>query len=85
VVKTLTHEYTMRAGPDGPLYTIRDASGKTIVSEISRADLAARFPELSADLNSLWAGNDRLRSMNPKIEDQSSPRSIPEVFLKPAE
>lgn len=58
VIRTVDHEYTLHAGPDGPLYTVRDESGREIASQVSRADLAARFPELKDDLESLWAGND---------------------------
>ena len=62
VLKTTTHEFTLHAGPEGTLYTVRDGSGKTIVREVSGAVLAAEFPQLNEDLKGLYAGNQILQS-----------------------
>lgn len=57
VVKAADYEVTLHAGPAGPLYTIRGKGGRELAREIDRATLAADFPELHAELRSLWAGN----------------------------
>jgi hypothetical protein len=62
VLKTTTHEFTLHAGPEGNLYTVRDGSGKVIAKEVSGAVLAAEFPKLSEDLKALYAGSDILQS-----------------------
>lgn len=62
VLKTTTHEFTLHAGPEGTLYTVRDGSGKVIAKEVSGAVLAAEFPKLSEDLKALYAGNQILQS-----------------------
>jgi len=62
VLKTTTHEFTLHAGTEGTLYTVRDGSGKVIAKEVSGAVLAAEFPKLSEDLKGLYAGNKILQS-----------------------
>ena len=65
VLKTTTHEFTLHSGPDGPLYTVRDESGKGLVREVSSAILAAEYPVLNEDLKGLYAGNLPLTSPFP--------------------
>lgn len=65
VLKTTTHEFTLHAGPDGPLYTVRDENDKVIVREVSPAILAAEYPVLHDDLKGLYAGSLTLASPFP--------------------
>lgn len=72
VVSTLTYEFTLHAGPEGTLYTVRDRDGKEIAREISSQDLAADFPALSEELRGLWAGNDRVNTTNLILKEGST-------------
>lgn len=82
VIRTVDHEYTLFAGPDGVLYTVRDETGREIASQVTKADLAARFPELKEDLESLWAGNDAMRQPNPLQESAPADAIRPAIPLR---
>lgn len=62
VLRTTTHAFTLHAGPDGTLYTVRDKSGNELVRMVPADVLAAKYPDLSDDLKSLYAGNEILKS-----------------------
>lgn len=81
VVRTTTHEFTLHAGPEGTLYTIRDRHGKEIAREISGQDLAAEFPELSEALRSLWAGNSGKNTKEMILKTHATP--VPVDNLRP--
>lgn len=72
VLKTTTHEFTLHAGPEGPLYTVRDEKGKVLVREVSGAVLAAEFPLLNEDLKGLYAGNQLLAPSFPRSDSAAS-------------
>lgn len=72
VLMTTTHEFTLHAGPDGPLYTVRDENGKVIVREVSGAVLAAEHPVLNEDLKGLYAGNHLFASPFPRSDTAAS-------------
>lgn len=57
VLRTTSHEFTLHAGPNGTLYTVRDMSGRELVRLVPADVLAAEHPDLSEDLKSLHAGN----------------------------
>jgi hypothetical protein len=78
VLKTTTHEFTLHAGPEGTLYTVRDGSGKVLAREVSGAMLAAEFPKLHEDLKGLYAGSEILQSTlrEPKWLDPSAIKTI---------
>lgn len=56
-LRTATHEFVLHAAPGGTLYTVRDSAGREVVRLASVGELAAKHPELSEDLKSLYAGN----------------------------
>ncbi len=56
-LRTATHEFVLHAAPEGTLYTVHDSAGREVVRLASAEELAAKHPELSEDLKSLYAGS----------------------------
>lgn len=77
MLKTTTHEFVLHAGSEGTLYTVRDGSGREIVTKVSAGELAARFPELSENLKSLYAGSlileSKFRNSDPRLNRIEAP------------
>lgn len=61
-LRTATHEFVLHSGPEGTLYTVRDATGREVATRFSADELAAKHPELSEDLKSLYGGSKILDS-----------------------
>lgn len=57
VLRTTSHEFTLHAGPNGTLYTVRDKSGRELVRLVPADVLAVKHPELNEDLKGLHAGS----------------------------
>jgi hypothetical protein len=61
-VRTRDATVTIRAGADGPLYTVRSPEGEILVAGVTGEELAARFPGLGEVVEhgvADWAGIDR--------------------------
>jgi len=58
ILATGDYQVELHAAIDGPRYSVRTRSGKTVARELSRTELASRYPEIHEHLQSLWAGND---------------------------
>lgn len=79
VLKTQEHEVTLHLGPDGPLYSIRNAGGKLIAIEIDRPTLATRFPAILEEISGLWAGSEVGAGKIGTSRELSPTRAIPKT------
>jgi hypothetical protein len=55
-LETRDQVISIRTGPDGPLYTIRSKKGQEIATQLTREELAARFPDLHEKIEKSMAG-----------------------------
>ena len=47
---------TIKAGPQGPVYSVKTADGKVLCEDLSREQLSARLPELGEFIKNAVAG-----------------------------
>src|SRR2546421_2379220 len=63
---------TISASGNGPVYSVQDARGLTVLSYASREELRIRHPDLSQQLDTMMASSDARQ-----VSDRLAPREIP--------
>ncbi len=57
-LKTKDYEVTLHSASEGTRYSLRDKTGKLLAKEITKKEVAMRFPKIYEEILTLWAGNE---------------------------